>query len=33
MKANELFFPRSMVVFMALYKVVLRFSLSRDKTV
>lgn len=33
MKANERFFPRSMVVFMALYKVVLRLSLSWDKTV
>lgn len=33
MKANELFFRRGIVVFIALYKVVLRLSLSRDKTV
>ena len=33
MKANELFFPRSIVVFIAPYKVVLPLCLSWDKTV
>ena len=33
MKANELFFPRSIVVFIAPYKMVLPLCLSWDKTV